>query len=576
MRKCVVLGLLMAGLVELVALGSTADPWAVRVVEEVVALLEDESPEVREAALAALIQLAELAPDRALPGLTFFAQQGDPKLRERARKRLYRLSPPATPYERVVAILLEPEPDPHLLTEALAPLANEVGNRQLLSTLEKALYEGFSEERSAAILCLAELAMRWEEARHVLGQALLADNLHCDFREEILLAFEKFPDPAPLVPELLKALAKFSRLPHGGSPCESRLAQKILYIFANFEEAVPYLVEALGSPLGAHRQAALAVLAHLGEKARAATPAVLALWERELLPEVRLAALRALGTIGRDDPQALSVLVRATRSRDPQEVAVALEALAQFGAADQEALDAVLLRVNHPLAAVRSAALRVLGLAPAEVAVPSLLAALNDPSAAVRRTAALLLGDLGPQAAAAPALVGLLEDPDPLVREAAGTALGNLADSSEPVIAGLCGRLKDTSFEVRIAAITALGKLGPKAEAALPDLFWLLESEDEALTYTQQKHLQEAVEETLGKIGLGAHINLLQQLPEEDHAAFTNAMERAVRRALEWGLRQATRELADPWSWFARALGIKTYPTFKLSPELDAEIKEII
>ncbi len=98
------------------------------------------------------------------------------------------------------------------------------------------------------------------------------------------------------------------------------------------------------------------------------------------------------------------------------------------------------------------------------------LAALDDPSAAVRCAAAAALGRLGDPAAIAPLLTAL-GDPDRATREAASEALAAFGDRT---VQPLVRQLTVPSPEVRQAAVQALARQGARA---VPSLINLLEGQ---------------------------------------------------------------------------------------------------
>jgi HEAT repeat protein len=119
---------------------------------------------------------------------------------------------------------------------------------------------------------------------------------------------------------------------------------------------------------------------------------------------------------------------------------------------------------------------------PTEVAVPALLAALDDASAGVRGQAALALGHIGPVAGPARLrLIALLADGDETVRCRAAEALGQVGGPPEPSVAALVELLADASVPVRASAARALGGLKEGAAAAVSSLAVLLQDTEESV-----------------------------------------------------------------------------------------------
>lgn len=119
---------------------------------------------------------------------------------------------------------------------------------------------------------------------------------------------------------------------------------------------------------------------------------------------------------------------------------------------------------------------------PVEVALPVLLALLEDEARTVRLAAVAALGGLGPAAAAAmPALVRLVEDEDAALRQALARALGEVREPAEEAVAALGHLLDGPDDGVRHEALVALAKCGADAAAEVPALVPLLQDSDEAI-----------------------------------------------------------------------------------------------
>ena len=99
-----------------------------------------------------------------------------------------------------------------------------------------------------------------------------------------------------------------------------------------------------------------------------------------------------------------------------------------------------------------------------DAAVPSLVPALQDEQAAVRRAAAKALGKLGHVAALAD-LLRALTDVDDSTRRFAAQALGRIGHAS--AVAALGDSLRDANRAVREASGVALGKIGRPAAPVL-------------------------------------------------------------------------------------------------------------
>ncbi len=122
--------------------------------------------------------------------------------------------------------------------------------------------------------------------------------------------------------------------------------------------------------------------------------------------------------------------------------------------------------------------------ADAPVAVPALLAALEDPSDEVRAVAVLSLEAYLKRShevaeSALPELVRRLHDEHWKVRGNAACALGHAGEDASWVVSDLIVALGDPAPYVRGCAAQGLGGHGPRAESALPQLRRAIVDEDD-------------------------------------------------------------------------------------------------
>lgn len=224
--------------------------------------------------------------------------------------------------------------------------------------------------------------------------------------------------------------------------------------------AVPAVTALLTDSLDHRRLAGVELLQRL--KSPQATPALLALLDKEANRAIRLAAVRALGNSG--EAQAIPRLLAALRKDsagggklDAQEWAAYREALVALRAPAKDITPAL----SDPLPQVRLVAAQVaarLRLAEAAAALPALL---KDREADVLGAAAHAAGELGAQAAS-PALRKLAYHKDITVRFRAVAALGRLDDPKAlGDLAGAAGFRK--SQAVITVALLSLGQKGAKA-----------------------------------------------------------------------------------------------------------------
>lgn len=295
--------------------------------------------------------------------------------------------------------------------EALGPVGDADDLRRVASLI------AHPDERIAAIAtnAVSELAARHVEAARALLRGVGAE------------------DPLPLGCILLGAIASTRALA---------------------EEDVDLLRRALAHADPRVRRAAIDALAHAGGGA-AADAVVFALTDEE--SEVRLAAVRALGKLGRadplaalvadsDDPALTATALRAlgeadparalvaakplVRHDDPAVACAAIEAIGGLGASPRAQAhvaaaceDAVFSALDHPDTEVVKLALSLVGAWPGARALARLGLCLDHGSWEVRRLAAELLGQDKSPGAQALLRARYEREKDPLVREAIAAAV---------------------------------------------------------------------------------------------------------------------------------------------------------
>jgi HEAT repeat protein len=226
------------------------------------------------------------------------------------------------------------------------------------------------------------------------------------------------------------------------------------------------------------------------------TRTILELGMRSDEPDLRIAAITALGRLGNRHEWALDLLVEglADGVDNPMRVVAQLDRLApRLGRR-------LVPLLGHPRDVVRFAAVRLLAPYPG-LATRHAPALTSDPSANVR-AAALETLRAAPSSEALRCALRLLDDPHPRVRaHACSTAatIGGLAVASH-----LVARLADDSEWVRGAARRALALLGPEVgPAVLP----LLRSGDPAVQALAALVLQDA-----GVLAAGADGDHVEQI----------------------------------------------------------------
>lgn len=231
-----------------------------------------------------------------------------------------------------------------------------------------------------------------------------------------------------------------------------------------------HLIGVLGDADAAVREQAAEALGHNGGTAEAVRGLITALGD--IVPGVRRAAADALAEIGPGAGSAGSALALLVKDADAKVRQAAAVALGKIGATSPEALDAlsVALHVRDD-PALRERAAHALGQAHhGEAALTMLLAALDDPDAAVRREVVRAIGAMPTTHAGhmePPLRRVVASETDPRVRIEALHALVRLGSVG---VTGLSEALTDRDNLVRWWAIIHLKELGGAARDAIPSL----------------------------------------------------------------------------------------------------------
>lgn len=177
----------------------------------------------------------------------------------------------------------------------------------------------------------------------------------------------------------------------------------------------------------------------------------------------REAAIQGLIAMDPPPPQAIPVLLQATRSSNNEVVRLAVFALTEYGP------DLIpVLRQAYFRDGVKGAAAVL-----AEFGDPALpvLLEIGEKDVAVRSSTANALRSFGPKAAAAlPWLIELLDDPYDGVRISALITIGGMGAEGAPSVPKIVELMLGSRPLVANECAHTLGRIGPRAAAALPEL----------------------------------------------------------------------------------------------------------
>ena len=203
---------------------------------------------------------------------------------------------------------------------------------------------------------------------------------------------------------------------------------------------------------------------------------------RKLPLQQRLNAIVAIGKLGPDAGNAVTVLKDALTDRNTVEIRRrAAEALSAIGPKAKPALPELIILLKDPNPSVRAAAAEAVGKfeGVGKEVVPSLIDVLDDPNPIVRINAINSLSSFGSDAQSAlPQLIEGLSDPDRVIRKTIINALSRLGKDAKPAARGLSKLIQGNDSGISVAALMALGQIGSEANVAVPDVGQALTNED--------------------------------------------------------------------------------------------------
>ena len=273
-------------------------------------------------------------------------------------------------------------------------------------------------------------------------------------------------------------------------------ARSLAIIGPDAQAAVPALAWSLQNDVAQVRWMAASALGRIGPPAWAHLTSALAAAD----PNLRYAAVAALGDTTVDPKLVVPKLLKALQDTDSGVVAAAAGSLGKLGAG---ALPVVMEVMTNGDAFTRVLAARAVPLLrqPRDQVLPALFVLRQDTEPACRAQALRSLGALGipnktmideaigafgdtaPEvrlagielalqwsrrtAAAVPSLAKCLTDESPAVRQAAARALGAIGTPAKAALQELNGLANDGDAAVRLAAKEAVAKIEPAAEGDL-------------------------------------------------------------------------------------------------------------
>lgn len=445
----------------------------------------NEVQSVNKLAGYALANIAQNAPDRAVPALAEALKSDDQEVHLAAARAL-RLAPEAEAAAPALAAALE---DPSLEVAIAAARALQqfgAGARPALPGLLKHVND-------------EDPILRYEVCEAIWRTR--SDN------SEVLVR--------PLV-----GLLKIPKTPSDDPPYSDVRHDAAHLLGLIGEPAVPALSEALMHEDAQVRSLAAQALRSCGSPSLSALPVLLEVL-KDPEPEVRGQAALALGRMGPEAKSAVPRLIRLLEDTNEQVSGRAAEALGRIGPEARGAVPALARTANDMRGElqrgmwgglrrtpVRYDAAEALGrIGPEAVpAIPALVRLLRDKEEAVRFQAAEALASIGP--GALPSLIDTLRSAPREARIGAAQAVEFLGSDAAPAVMALVAALDVTDVDLRHQATQALGAIGPAASDAIPALIELLDDDGQFLRTSAdtgyQATVSEDASEALGKIGPAA------------------------------------------------------------------------
>lgn len=269
--------------------------------------------------------------------------------------------------------------------------------------------------------------------------------------------------------------------------------------------------------------------------------------------EVRLRVAGVLSRFRKDGAQAIPTLREALKRDDAVTRRSGMFYLVEMGPVAAIALPDMLATMDDPDDEVRRGALHAISLHQHthEEVTPAIIAALNDP--ANRNAAASILSRSKPKQAV-PALIHCLNDEDLVFRAAAAFALAHIKPDTKPLLPALIGLFEMTEQTI---VVHALAQLGPLAAPALPQLSEALDN--------KSADIRRAAVSAIGAIGPdtpGVIDALVKALDDKDYIVRLGAVGELMRMGKKAkpalpalnGLRDRSDEVSDYAATAARVI----------------------
>jgi HEAT repeat protein len=362
--------------------------------------------------------------------------------------------------------------------------------------LIKGLQSADAVVRKVSAGALARIGPAAKDAAEALAKAMIAEKDDAAALEMAGAIGHVGPPPAQFVPALLAALKERGNL---------KVSNYSDAMVALGPSAVPALVAAMESPDREVQYRAIQALGKMGPGAKGAIDALvkrmrdansyfdfavdeaLAGIGTATIPAIMDAAptgnqYHAAHAMSQMGSKAIPHLLAALKHDDPNQRAVAADALGQIEPPAHDAVAALIGSMKDPSNDVRRNVCEALARIGDSRALNVMLEAVKDRDWLLRSRAAEALGKFKPVTDETfNALTALMKDEDKLVRTSACESLRDIGDAR--ALGTMLEATKDQEWDVRVRAAEALGKFKPVTGDAVTALTALLKDEDECVRF---------------------------------------------------------------------------------------------
>jgi HEAT repeat protein len=445
-----------------------------------VSALQDSDAHRRAGAAAALTQMDPPFRDKAAEVEQAAAKESDPTVRAALFAALPKTGVAPERCAELILPALTEENDALRHAALNALLSTRAVRQAAVPKLVPLLKDGNSSIRERAVHALGRIGTEAIAALPAIVQAARSAPETPAFGEALA---ELGPKALPVLLDILKK-------------GKAEEGQWVLHVLHNFgPPAVPVLTEALKSNDVAMRVAAVGALGEMGRDGGAASTQLFAL-TKDSDPTVQAAAFRALVAVHADSNRLKPLLEEALKSSIPQVRKAGAAGLASLGDTSVLGVDGLVDLLDDENAAGRLAAVQALGQlgVKASPAVQPLLAHLDD--TALQGSILETLGLIGPASEpAVPRLIELARNAD--LRPTVLVVFGKIGRGAGAALPTIYSAIHDSAPDVRASAATALAGVESDEAKAMAVIIPLVDR-------SQSGEVRRAAERALGKFGPAA------------------------------------------------------------------------